>query len=139
MRKLITYKELDEKLRQRDPERANAGSLQKYAKPLGMIGHVIDELRNEAIDELSLIPKSNSNHPPLEAIVVRGREQVPGGGIDGFLVSYLNDKYSGKGGQFSKDSLKMNREEFIAEIHSDVFDWGNWSALEKLAESNNNK
>lgn len=128
-RELISYGDLDAELRRRDPARGSAGTLQKYARPLGLIGRVVEELRDEARDSTSFVPEHYATLPPIEAIVVRGREQVPGTGIDYFLESYL--KVSGH--PDPSGALKLGRERMVREIQQSIFDWEDWGVLSNLA------
>lgn len=129
---VISYKDLDAELRRRDPSREAAGTLQKYGKPLGMIGEVIEEIHDEANDDSSTVPLENAKMPPLEALVVRGREGLPGPGINGFLISYLRLK--GERAPEDKMLLPEDRKAAIEEIHSSIFAWGDWSVLERLTK-----
>ncbi|EYD74722.1 hypothetical protein Rumeso_03675 [Rubellimicrobium mesophilum DSM 19309] len=127
----MSYGDLDAELRRRDPSRGDAGLLQKYGQPLGIIGTVIEEIRAEALDETSPVPRVNAMMPPLEALVVRGRERLPGKGINDFLISYLRLL-----GEKTPEDLMLrekDRRAAVERIHADIKDWQDWSILEKLA------
>lgn len=128
---VITYGDLDAELRRRDPSRKEAGILTKYGKPLGIIGDVIEEIRDEAKDPSSAVPSDSSLMPPLEAIVVDGRKRLPGPGINGFLIEYLRLK--GKTAPEDLMHLERDRRMAVEEIQSEVFAWSDWSVLETLA------
>ncbi|EYD76326.1 hypothetical protein Rumeso_02084 [Rubellimicrobium mesophilum DSM 19309] len=127
----ISYGDLDAELRLRDPSRENAGLLQKYGHPLGIIGEVIEEIRAEALDKTSPVPRTNARMPPLEALVVRGRERLPGKGIDYFLISYL--RLLGERAPEDLMHRDQDRRMAVERIHAEIYRWDDWSMLEKLA------
>lgn len=128
---LISYGELDAELRRRDPSRESAGILTKMGKPLGIIGDVIEEIRAEAEDSTSPVPIENSKMPPLEALCVRGREQLPGRGIDDFLIKFL----SILGERAPEDHMlrDQDRKAAVQRIHGEIWKWTDWSMLDRLA------
>lgn len=130
---VITYKELDEELKRRDPSRKSAGTLQKYATPLGMIGRTVQHVQVHATDNSSALPAKYAHLPPLEALVVRDRERLPGKGINDFLVSYL--RLLGEAAPEDLMLLPRDRSAAVKRIQSCVFDWNDWSPLEKLTGS----
>ncbi|WP_299912458.1 hypothetical protein [uncultured Paracoccus sp.] len=127
----ISYGDLDSELRRRDPTRKSAGTLQKYGIPLGIIGDVIEEIRKEAGDADAKIGAENALMPPIETLVVRGREWQPGKGINGFMISYLTLR--GERGAEDLMLLDRDRRKAVDRIQSDIFAWKDWSVLEKLA------
>ena len=126
----LSYQDLDNELHQRDPERAPTGTLPKLAKPLGLLGEVIDHIRREARDRSSPVPESYAALPPLETIVVRGRTGLPGTGADGFLVSYLRDM----GEDGVEERLHFERKALYRKAQAAVFAWEDWSLLVDLAK-----
>lgn len=129
---IISYKDLDSELRRLDPTRKSAGTLQKYGKPLGIIGDVIEEIRKEAKDGSSTVSGRNAKLPPIEALVVRGREKLPGKGINGFMTTYLTLF----GESHAEDIMlrEHDRKKAVERIQADIFAWDDWSVLERLAK-----
>lgn len=122
---VLTYGDLDRELRERDPARKPAGTLPKYAKPLGLIGNVIDQIREEACLKDGVVPRDYSDIPPLEVLVTRGRTGMPGTGADGFLVSYLK----AVGEKNVEDRLHFERKALYSRAQHDVMAYGKWGFL----------
>ncbi|WP_419271671.1 hypothetical protein [Paracoccus sp. T5] len=121
----LTYQDLDRELRERDPSRKNAGTLPKYAKPLGLVGNVIDQIRKEATLKDGAVSSDYARIPPLEVIVTRGRTGMPGTGADGFLISYLEDI----GQKNVEDRLHFERKALYLQAQKDVMDYDKWGLL----------
>ena len=126
----LSYRDLDETLRRNDPTRPDAGRLTKYARPLGMIGALIDAIRKEARDETSSVSVDYANLPPIECLVVNGRTGVPGAGIDWFLRNYLADL----GEPDPEQALLANRKAIVARIHRNIAAWKRWDILKRMGQ-----
>lgn len=109
---VLTYKELDQRLRAKDPTRGDSGTLTKYGFALGRVGQAV----------LDVSEKVEFPIPPIEALVVNGVTEVPGEGIDDFLKAYLieTDRAS------DAKRLRKARTELIAMIQKEIFDFDNW-------------
>lgn len=97
----ITYGQVDEELKRR--RWARHANVVVYGHPAGAIG--------EACREVGQIRRKKV--PPLNAIVVNKRTQVPGNGCDEFLRSYLKPRLSGR---LSDVDRKAMAEETIEDV-----------------------
>lgn len=127
---ILTYQDLDRELRERDPSRKGAGTLPKYAKPLGLIGIVIDQIRKEAKLKDGAVSSEYDRIPPLEVIVTRGRTGMPGTGADGFLISYLEEM----GEKNVEDRLHFERKALYLRAQKDVMGYDKWGLLLSLCK-----
>lgn len=127
---IMTYADLDRELRARDPERKNAGTLPKYARPLGLIGAVIDQIRSEAGLKDGAVSREYDQIPPLEVIVTRGKTGMPGTGADGFLVSYL----TAMGEKNVEDRLHFERKALYEKAQKSVMAYDKWGLLLSLSK-----
>lgn len=126
----LTYADLDRELRARDPNRKDAGTLPKYARPLGLLGSVIDHIRSEAQLKGGAVSEEYANIPPLEVIVTRGSTGLPGTGADGYLVSYLK----AIGEKNVDDRLHFERKALYQRAQSDVMAYEKWGFLLSLSQ-----
>ena len=123
--KTMTYKELDEELMARDPDRKSAGMLPKYSRPLGLIGYVIDQIRSEARLKNGAVSEEYAQLPPLEVIVTGGRTGMPGVGADFFLVEYL----TAIGEKNVENRLHFERKALYKIAQEHVLSYDKWELL----------
>ncbi|NUB12943.1 hypothetical protein GAY28_09605 [Azospirillum brasilense] len=99
----------------------NIGTMQKYAYPLGRIGQAI----------LLVSEEMGQPVPPIEALVVNAKTQLPGKGIDYFLKEYLTAM------DRREDARNLRyetcRPEIIVRIHADVIAFQSWDEVLRLA------
>ena len=63
---------------------------------------------------------------------MRGRERLPGKGIDGFLISYL--RFLGESAPEDLMLRDRDRKAVVERVHADIFGWSDRSVLKKLAK-----
>lgn len=100
---------------------ADIGTMQKYAYPLGRIGQAI----------LLVAEEMGAPVPPIEALVVNAKTQLPGQGIDGFLKEYLNAV--GRDEEARRLRYGSRRPEIIQRIHADILAFQDWGEVLRLA------
>lgn len=127
---ILSYRDLDAELHRRDPQRTPTGTLPKLAKPLGLLGEVVDHVRREARDSSSQVSEKYAHLPPLETIVVRGNSGLPGTGADGFLVNYLDDM----GESDVEERMHVERKALYRKAQADVFAHDDWDILLDLVK-----
>jgi hypothetical protein len=111
----MTYKELDEILAERHPERGPTGTMTKYGHPLGRVGRAVMEIGERW--DISL--------PPICCLVINGATGLPGEGLDDFLRSYLiaTDRTD------EAKLLRRERQRIVGMIQGEVLGYPRWDEV----------
>ena len=109
--KPITYGQLDSEIVKRGL--GHHVMAVQYGYPAGAIGDALIELAQ----------RWNKRIPPLNAIIINARDQMPGKGVNYYLKHYYKVK---KGS--SNISFKERRA-VVEEIHADVFAFNDWDRV----------
>lgn len=109
--KTITYGKLDNEIVRRGL--GHHVLAVQYGYPAGAIGSALIETEEEWGEPI----------PPLNALVVNARDQLPGKGVNYYLEHYYDPDNS-----VSKMSVKEKRA-IIEEIHSDIFAYEYWDSV----------
>ncbi|TWA73717.1 hypothetical protein FBZ83_1299 [Azospirillum brasilense] len=97
------------------------GTMQKYAYPLGRIGQAIGLISEEMGKPV----------PPIEALVVNAKSQLPGKGIDGFLRDFLKAENKAEDARLLQ--YATHRPRIIKSIHADIAAFPEWDEVLRLA------
>ncbi|MBF0305733.1 MAG: hypothetical protein HQL41_08815 [Alphaproteobacteria bacterium] len=114
-REPMTYKELDEELARRHPDREPTGTMPKYGHPLGRAGRALIAVG----ERLGIVV------PPLCVLVVNGVTKLPGEGLDEFLRLYLHDTDRAA----KAKALKRDRASIVEMIQSEVLAFDRWTEM----------